>query len=76
MVSNVSADSAVTFTDADVELVARIHATYEALLAAPGRDQQQDLAHRLGELVGQRSPGRVRQMEIAQGLRHAARGEA
>lgn len=52
----------------DLELEAQIHAVYEALLAAPERDTKRSCALRLAELVSQRSPQRVRQMERERGL--------
>lgn len=49
----------------DDVLESRIQAVYDALLCAPTREQREKCAHRLAELVSERSPERIRQMEIA-----------
>jgi hypothetical protein len=55
-------------TQRDVELEERIQSVYEALIAAPTREQKRCCASRMADLMSQRSPERVRQMEVERGL--------
>jgi hypothetical protein len=53
----------------DEELKARIHDANLAMQAAKSKSLQRYWAHRVAELVGQRSPERVAAMEAERGLR-------
>jgi hypothetical protein len=58
-----------TTNNADADLERRINAVFDALLAAPSRDEAQVCALRMAELIGKRSPQRVAEMERERGLR-------
>lgn len=54
---------------ADDELESRIDAASDALAEAPTIAERFAAWHELRDLVGQRSPARVAEMEVARGLR-------